>query len=60
MKTETPILKRLGPVPFWRGSEKVAPTLEAMYRRAAERARRALSAQSGKKDGEKKHAPFLV
>ena len=34
MKVETPILRRLGPVPFWRGSEKCLDALERIYRRA--------------------------
>ena len=37
MKIETPILKKLGPIPFWRGSEKCLDSLERMYRRAMER-----------------------
>ncbi len=40
MKIETPILKRLGPVPFWRGERKCLDVLESMYtrsRRAAEK-----------------------
>ena len=40
MKIETPILKRLGPVPFWRGERKCLDELEAVYRRAIEDARR--------------------
>ena len=44
MKIETPILRRLGPVPFWRGGERCLESLEAIYRRAAERARKALAA----------------
>ena len=35
MKIETPILKRLGPIPFWRSSEKCLDSLEVVYRRAA-------------------------
>lgn len=35
MKIETPILRRLGPVPFWRGEQKCLDELERMYRRAA-------------------------
>ena len=34
MKIETPILKRLGPVPFWRGETKCLDALERIYRRA--------------------------
>ena len=40
MKAETPILKRLGPVPFWRGERKCLELLEEMYRRAIENARK--------------------
>ena len=39
MKIETPILKRLGPVPFWRGERKCLDTLETSYKRAMESAR---------------------
>lgn len=39
MKIETPVLKRLGPVPFWRGERKCLDSLEEIYRRAIERAR---------------------
>lgn len=39
MKIETPLLRRLGPVPFWRGEKKCLDELESMYRRAMERAR---------------------
>lgn len=42
MKIETPILKRLGPVPFWRGEAKCLDSLEVMYRKAVERANRVL------------------
>ena len=38
MKIETPILKRLGPVPFWRGEKKCLDELETMYRKAMEAA----------------------
>ncbi len=47
MKIETPILKRLGPVPFWRGEKKCLDSLEVMYRRAIERAERLLMETSG-------------
>ena len=39
MKVETPVLKRLGPVPFWRGEEKCLDALEGAYRKAMEAAR---------------------
>ena len=38
MKIESPVLRRLGPVPFWRGEKKCIDTLDAIYRRAMERA----------------------
>ena len=41
MKIETPILKRLGPVPFWRGSTKCLDELERCYRKAIEAASKA-------------------
>lgn len=34
MKIETPILRRLGPIPFWRGETKCLDELERLYRRA--------------------------
>ena len=39
MKAEVPIIRRLGPVPFWRGEEKCLVQLENAYRRAMEAAR---------------------
>lgn len=39
MKIETPLLRRLGPVPFWRGEKKCLDTLERIYRKAMEDAR---------------------
>ena len=38
MKIETPILKRLGPIPFWRGAGRCLDELERIYRRAMEQA----------------------
>lgn len=38
MKTEVPILKRLGPVPFWRGEKKCLDELNRIYQRAMEAA----------------------
>ena len=43
MKVETPLLRRLGPVPFWRGEAKCLDSLERMYAKAMESARRALA-----------------
>lgn len=45
MKIETPILKRLGPVPFWRGEKKCLDELQRIYNRAAEAAEEALYSQ---------------
>jgi len=36
VKIETPILKKLGPIPFWRGEKRCLDTLEEIYRRARE------------------------
>ena len=44
MKNESPVLKRLGPVPFWRGETKCLDELERIYRRA-----RAAAAERGTK-----------
>jgi uncharacterized Zn finger protein len=43
MKIETPILKRLGPVPFWRGENRCLDSLETMYHKAKNKAELALS-----------------
>lgn len=42
MKIETPILKCLGHVPFWRGEQKCLDVLESIYKRAMEASRRSL------------------
>ena len=34
MRIESPVLRRLGPVPFWRGSTKCLTGLDRVYRRA--------------------------
>ena len=49
MKIESPVLRRLGPVPFWRGTKKCLPELDAVYRRARE------SAESALASGEARH-----
>jgi len=38
MKIESPVLKRLGPVPFWRGTGKCLDELQRIYKKAAEAA----------------------
>jgi len=38
MKIECPVLRRLGPVPFWRGSTKCLDELQRIYKKAAEAA----------------------
>ena len=43
MKIETALLKRLGPIPFWRGENKCLDSLETMYRKAKNKAELALS-----------------
>ncbi|MCR5414746.1 MAG: hypothetical protein K6F50_08520 [Kiritimatiellae bacterium] len=53
MKIETPLLRRLGPVPFWRGEKRCLDALEDIYRRAAEKARRALAADPPDPDGKR-------
>ena len=45
MKIESAVLKRLGPVPFWRGERKCLDLLSEMYLRAMERAQARLSAE---------------
>ena len=59
MKVETPILRRLGPVPFWRGTTRCLDELERTYRKAIEAARTRLggvpdagaAARTGRKGG---------
>ena len=36
MKIETETLKRLGPVPFWRGEKRCLDELERIYKKAKE------------------------
>ena len=43
-KKESAVLKRLGPVPFWRGERKCLDALGEMYSRAMESADRRLLA----------------
>ena len=38
MKIESPVLRRLGPVPFWRGTVKCLDELQRIYKKAAEAA----------------------
>lgn len=38
MKIESPVLKRLGPIPFWRGEKKCLEELNRIYKKAAEAA----------------------
>ena len=46
MKIETPVLKRLGPVPFWRGESRCLDLLETIYRRAISAAESALGGET--------------
>lgn len=41
-KIESPVLRRLGPVPFWRGEKRCLPELSRIYARAMDRAREEL------------------
>ena len=50
MKSESAVLKRLGPVPFWRGERKCLDLLSEMYRRAMERAQARLAAAQCSKE----------
>ena len=43
MTIESPVLLRLGPVPFWRGTKKCLPELDLVYRRARVAAERLMS-----------------
>jgi len=44
MRNEPAVLRRLGPVPFWRGERKCIDMLSEMYRRAMESAQTRLAA----------------
>jgi len=46
MKTDTPVLKRLGAVPFWRGEKKCLDELDRIYRKAMEAAQARLTKAS--------------
>lgn len=46
MKVDYTVLRRLGPVPFWRGEKKCMDQLEAMYKRAIEKSIKALDAET--------------
>ena len=35
MKIESPVLRRLGPVPFWRGTVKCLEELQRIYKKAS-------------------------
>ena len=39
MKIESAVLRRLGPVPFWRGEKKCLDELQRIYKKAADAAR---------------------
>ena len=52
MKIESPILRRLGPVPFWRGGKKCLDELQRIYTKAAAAASAALGAEA---DGKRKN-----
>ena len=38
MKNDIPAVRRTGPVPFWRGEERIRERLEAIYRKAMAKA----------------------
>jgi len=42
MKTDFPVLRRLGPVPFWRGEKRCLDELNRIYTRASAAAQEAL------------------
>ena len=39
MKIESPVLRRLGGIPFWRGETRSLEALQTIYSRAIEKAR---------------------
>ncbi len=42
MKISSPILQRLGSIPFWRGEQRCLDALDKIYRQATERAQKTL------------------
>ena len=48
MKVDTPILKRLGPIPFWRGEGRCLDELEKMYRKAITACQTRIGAKSAR------------
>ena len=57
MRSDPPVLRRLGPVPFWRGEQKCLSVLEPIYRGAMENARSALErAPAEDKEAKKREA----
>jgi len=51
MKVDSPVLKRLGPIPFWRGTGKCLEELDKIYRRAVTASRERLG-QTTRRDKE--------
>lgn len=47
MKIESAVLRRLGPVPFWRGEKRCLDELQRIYSRASEAARLQYLRKSG-------------
>ena len=58
MKIETPILRRLGPVPFWRGEQKCLDELERIYRGAAAHAKSASATANAPKQLVRRISPL--
>jgi hypothetical protein len=50
MKDTFPILKRLGPIPFWRGQDKCMGELDKMYTRSSAKAKKILQGELKPKD----------
>lgn len=46
MRTEHPILDRLGPVPCWRGERRFLDAFKAMYEKIIEKSGKALDEQA--------------
>lgn len=54
MNESIPVLKRLGPVPLWRGETRCLTEFEVMYRKARDYAAKKLARENGRKSGTKK------
>ncbi len=60
MKSESAVLKRLGPVPFWRGERKCMDALADIYARAMDSAKDRLMDKKGMPASSAAKIPFSI